>query len=193
MNQSGPNAQNVPQNAPPQGDLPQNPGTPAAPGTPGAYEAKIAELEAALKEKESRYLYLYADFENFKKRSIKERSELIRYAWEPQARELLQVLDNLERVAAHIPPQTDKNFVAGLEMVIQQFKQVLKSQGVEAVDSLNQPFDPNLHEAVAQEPSVQPPGTVIQEATKGYTLHGRLLRPARVLVSSGPATGTTTI
>jgi len=148
-------------------------------------DPRIAELEALVKEKETKYLYLYADFENFKKRSIKERSDLIKFGWEPVARELLLVVDNFERALEHMPESTDKNLAAGLRMVRDQFKAALAKQGVQRVDSLNQVFDPNLHEAVAQEPSDQPAGTIVKEQASGYTLHGRLLRPAQVVVSGG--------
>lgn len=147
---------------------------------------KIEELETQLKEKDAKYLYLYADFENFKKRQLKERSDFIKFGWENVARDLLQVLDNLERAMEHTPPTTDKNLVQGLMMVIQQFKSTLQRQGVEEIQAVGKPFDPNLEEAISQEASDQPEGNVISEHVKGYTLHGRLLRPARVVVSSGP-------
>lgn len=148
-------------------------------------EKKVQELEFQVKEKENKYKYLYADFENFKKRSLKERADLVKFGWETAARELLQVIDNLERALSHVPPNTDKTLSEGLNMILNQFKSILMSQGVHQIQSLNQDFDPNLHEAVGQEKSDQPQGKIIQEHIKGYTLHGRLLRPARVVVSAG--------
>ncbi|OFZ21458.1 MAG: nucleotide exchange factor GrpE [Bdellovibrionales bacterium GWB1_55_8] len=167
------------------------------PGTPesGVDEStlvaqkKIEELEGKLKEQESKYSYLYADFDNYKKRVIKERADLLKFGWEAPARDLLQVLDNLERGLAHAPAGTDKALTQGLEMVVSQFKGILEKQGIQTVTSLGKPFDPNYGEAVAQEPSDQPSGTVIREHSPGYTLHGRLLRPARVVVSSGKEGG----
>lgn len=146
---------------------------------------RIQELEAQVKEKENKYLYLYADFDNFKKRSIKERSDLIKYGWEAVARDLLQVVDNLERALTHTPPDTDKTLVDGLTMVVNQFKNTLQKQGVQHIESLKKDFDPNLHEAVGQEESELPSGRIVKEHTRGYMLHGRLLRPARVVVSGG--------
>jgi molecular chaperone GrpE len=146
---------------------------------------KIAELEALVKEKESKYLYLYAEFENFKKRTVKERSDLLKYGWEGLAHELLEVLDNLERALSHLPPTTDKNVLGGLNMILSQFRTTLQKQGVQEIGSLHAPFDPNVHEAVAHEPSDKPEGTITAEHHRGYTLHGRLLRPARVTVSAG--------
>jgi molecular chaperone GrpE len=145
----------------------------------------LAALQAELKEEEAKYLYLYADFDNFKKRTQKERGELLRFGFESAARELLQVIDNLNRALSHIPQGTDKNLVLGLQMVLGQFTGIMEKQGVLPITSLGSPFDPNLHEAITEEPSDQPKGIVIREEMKGYTLHGRLLRPARVAVSSG--------
>ncbi len=146
---------------------------------------RVAELEAQVKEKESRYLYLYADFENFKKRTVKERSDLLKYGWESIAREFLQVADHLELAIEHAPNGADKNLVDGLQMVLSQFRSTLQKQGVQAIETAKQNFDPNFHEAIAQEPSSEPAGTILREQGKGYTLHGRLLRPARVVVSGG--------
>jgi len=148
---------------------------------------RIQDLESRLKEQESKYLYLYADFENFKKRSIKERSDLIKFGWENVARELLQIVDNLERALIHVPSSTDKTLVEGLNMVLNQFKNTLQKQGVQHIDSVKKDFDPNLHEAVGQEESELPSGMIVKEHARGYTLHGRLLRPARVIVSGGNA------
>lgn len=146
---------------------------------------KITELEAQIKEKESKYLYLYADFENFKKRTMKERSDLIKFGWESIARELLQIIDNLELAIQHAPPASDQKWLAGLQLVLSHFKSTLEKQGVQPIETIQKPFDPYLHETVQQEPSEQPPGTILKEHSRGYTLHGRLLRPSRVTISSG--------
>ncbi len=149
-------------------------------------DAKIQELEALVKEKESKYLYLYAEFENVKKRAVKERSDLIKFGWENVARELILVLDNFERALVHIPANTDKNLAEGLKMISSQFRSTLQKQGVQKVEILGKEFNPELAEALAQIPDEQPAGTVIKEELPGFTLHGRLLRPANVVVSSGP-------
>src|SRR5437879_1331377 len=81
-------------------------------------QKRISDLEAQAKEKEEKYLYLYADFENFKKRVLKERSDLIKFSWEPVAREVLQNLDDLERAISHIPSGADKNLSEGLKMIL---------------------------------------------------------------------------
>jgi molecular chaperone GrpE len=150
-------------------------------------EARIAELEAQLKEEKNRYLYLYAELENFKKRAIKERSDVLKFGWEPVARELIQILDNFERALEHLPEGTQPTLAEGLQMIASQFRSTLGKQGVQPIEAVGKPFDPNLHEAMGQEVADTPAGTVVREHQKGYTLHGRLLRPARVAVSLGPA------
>ncbi len=146
---------------------------------------QISDLQTSIKDKEGKYLYLYAEFENFKKRAARERTDLIKYGWESAARELLQVVDNLERALSHIPPETDKTFIEGLNMVVGQLKAALKKQGIEPIPTHQKIFDPNFHEAVSQEPSELPSGTIVKEHSAGYTLHGRLLRPAKVSISTG--------
>ncbi len=156
--------------------------TPEASAT--AEAGRIAELEAQVKEKEQKYLYLYADFDNFKKRVVKERSDLLKFGWENLARDLLLGVDNLERALHFSAPETDKNLLEGLKMVLSQFHSTLSKQGVQPIATKDTPFDPHHHEAVGTEPSDLPSGTILREELKGYTLHGRLLRPARVIVSA---------
>jgi len=151
----------------------------------GDSQKEVEALRQQLKEKDAKYVYLYADFENYKKRTARERSDLIKFGWEPVAKELLLVADNLERALAHLPAGGDKNLSEGLTMVLNHFHSVMEKQGVHNVSAKDTTFDPNVHEAVGQEPSEKPAGTVTQEHAKGYTLHGRLLRPARVIISSG--------
>lgn len=159
---------------------------PQSQNTPPKEPASPAEEKAA--EAEKKYLYLYAEFENFKKRAFKERQDALKFGWEPVARGLLEVLDNLERaqVAATQGPEAGRaDLLKGLELVIREFRATLQRGGVHQVELLHKPFDPNWAEAVGQVPSDSPAGTVCQEITKGYSFHGRLLRPARVHVSQG--------
>jgi molecular chaperone GrpE len=146
-----------------------------------------SELQTKLKEAEQKYVYLYAEFENFKKRSAKERQDVVKFGWENVASELLGVLDNLNRALQFAKPDTDANLLSGLKMVAQQFATALEKQGVQTIATENQMFNPELHEGVGQLPSEKPAGTIVQEVQKGYTLHGRLLRASRVLVSTGVA------
>jgi molecular chaperone GrpE len=152
---------------------------------------KIQELEAQVKEKEQKYVYLYAEFENYKKRMVKERSDLLKFGWENAARELLEVVDNLERALEHMPKSDEKSHKTleqGLHMVLNQFKAAMEKQGVQRIPASAADFDPNLHEAVGHVESDQPEGKVVREESGGYTLHGRLLRPARVVISNGQKT-----
>lgn len=144
-------------------------------------------LTERLAQAEEKYKYLYADFENFKKRAIKERQDAMKFGWENVAGDLLQVIDNLDRALQYAKPETDPNLLSGLKMVAQQFITALSKQGVAEIPSVGQQFNPDLHEASGQIPSEQPAGTIVQELQKGYTLHGRLLRASRVMVSSGAA------
>ena len=156
-----------------------------------APEASIHSIETKwaekLKEQEQKYVYLYAEFENFKKRAFKERQDIVKFGWENVASELLLVLDTFEMAIQHAKPDTDPNLMSGLKMLAQQFKSTLSKQGVAEIPTENQAFNPELHEAVGQVPSEKANGTIVQEHQKGYTLHGRLLRPSRVMVSSGVA------
>ena len=148
-------------------------------------EAKIAELEAALNDEKNKYLYLYADFDNFKKRAVKERSDAMKFGWERTANEILGVVDNLERAVEYMPKDVDQNLKTGIEMTVSQFRSVLEKQGVALIPAEGKEFNPELHEAMGQEPSELPSGTITKALVKGYTLHGRLLRPAKVVISTG--------
>ncbi|MCC7441813.1 MAG: nucleotide exchange factor GrpE [Bdellovibrionales bacterium] len=146
----------------------------------------LTELRQQLEEKDSRYKYLYADFENYKRRVMKERSDLLKFACEPVARDLLQVSDNLERALAHAPENTDPALIEGVQMTLKQFHGVMSRHGIAPIKTEGADFDPNLHEALVHAPSKEvAAGKILTEETRGYTLHGRLLRPSRVVVSAG--------
>jgi molecular chaperone GrpE len=152
--------------------------------TPPANEAAPAESAKPVEpDWQQKYVYLYAEFENYKKRAFKERQDTLKYALESPAAALLEVLDNFERALQFAKPDGDPTLVEGLKMVMSQFKTTLEKQGVIEISALGQVFNPEFHEAVGQVPSDLPEGTVAQCHQKGYQLHGRLIRPARVLVS----------
>ena len=144
-----------------------------------------ARLIKEAEDHKNKYLYLYADFENYKKRAIKERSELVKYGNESLIRDLLSVVDNLERALDASKSSKENNALTeGVRMVAEEFKQVLTRFGVVPIDTVGRKFDPEKHEAVSQEQTdAHEPGTVTKEHVKGYTLNGRLLRPAKVVVS----------
>jgi molecular chaperone GrpE len=147
--------------------------------------AKYRELEADLNEAQEQVLRTAADAENFKKRLQREKEEQTRYANESFLRELLTVIDNLERALEHSRAESDQDgLVEGLSMTLKGFLDTLNRFGCTQVEAVGKPFDPNFHEAVSQEESADhEPNTVLNELQKGYMLKERLLRPAMVLVS----------
>jgi molecular chaperone GrpE len=155
---------------------------------------EVEELKAqAAKSKENweQLLRTAADFENYKKRAARERQEISKYANESLIQKLLPVLENLEAAmstASTGQPVTLESLQTGLKMIQQQFKSVLTDAGLEEIDAANKPFDPNLHEAIAQnESATVPEGHVLQQVRKGYKLRERLLRPASVVVAKAPS------
>jgi len=155
-----------------------------APDEEGAGDAeKQEDPEAVLRD---RLLRLAADFENYRKRVAREAHEARRYGIEGLLRDLLPVIDNLDRALAHA--EGEKNpVIDGIRLVGKQCLDVLANYGVKSFSSLGQPFDPERHEAVGQAPGGEmAPGTVLEEMAKGYFLHDRLLRPAHVIVAASP-------
>ena len=147
--------------------------------------AKYRELEDELSETRERVLRTAADAENFKKRLQREKEEQTRYANESLVRELLPVIDNLERALEHSEAGADQGgLLEGLNMTLKGFLDTLTRFGCTPVEAAGKPFDPNFHEAVSQEESADhEPNTVLRELQKGYMLKERLLRPAMVLVA----------
>jgi len=154
-----------------------------------AAEQKIAELETQLQEANQRALRAGAELENYRKRTQREMADERRYAVLPLVRDLLTVLDNLNRaIEATKDGRHESGLLEGVKMVAAQFEAVLKQHGCTPIETVGQQFDPNQHQAIAQEPSDQyPAGTVTRAAQIGYKLHDRVVRPAQVFVSTGPA------
>lgn len=146
-----------------------------------------AELAAALKAADDRYLRLRADFDNYRKRSDREREELLRHSLVEPLRALLPVVDNLERAMSAQGGVEDLR--KGVEMIARQLGETLRRLGVAEVPGVGERFDPRMHEAVMREESaaVEAP-TVVAVLQRGYWLHDRLLRPAMVRVAV-PAEG----
>ena len=142
--------------------------------------------EEILKQKDT-FLREKAELDNFKKRLIKEKEDFAQFANERLLKELLQIEDNLER-AMEAPNATLESLKEGVEMIQKQFKDFLKNQKVEVIEAFVKPFDPNLHEVLNQQESEEhEENTVIEEYSKGFTLNGRILRPAKVVISKKPA------
>lgn len=155
-----------------------------------ALEKLEKELEAKEQEgKESydRFLRVSAEFENYKKRSAREMADFKKFANEALIKELLSVVDNLERAldSSKTDPESEKKVLEGVQMTLQEILKILEKFGVKAIEAHEQPFDPTFHQAVMQEESKDSPSqTVIKELQKGYTIHDRLLRPSMVVVST---------
>ena len=164
------------------------------PADPDALARRVAELEAGLaaarddaRSGQDRWMRERADLENFKKRSARERQDAVRFGNESLLRDLLPVVDNLERaVGAASGGGNGKSLAEGVELVLKAFMDALQRNGVERVPAKGAPFDPAVHEAVAyvESPS-HPAQQVIEEHQAGYRLNDRLLRPAMVTVSKG--------
>ncbi|MGI5891595.1 MAG: nucleotide exchange factor GrpE [Bacillota bacterium] len=138
-------------------------------------------LENEKKEIENKLLRLQADFDNFRKRTRQEREEAQRFANQELLLSFLPIMDNLERALS--TKEDSSGFKEGIDMIYRQFMNNLKQFGVEEIVAINTPFDPTLHEAVMQEQVADDKkGLVLMEIQKGYTLHGRLLRPSMVQV-----------
>ena len=147
------------------------------------------ELEAERDRLKDRLLRTAADFDNFRKRARKDAEAAETRGRESILREMLTVIDNLERAVAASEGVEDVDAIRdGVRMVLKLFEDVSGRVGLERVPSLGERFDPNFHDAFQQvETDEQPPGTVIQEYQPGYTLKGRLLRPAMVVVARKPS------
>ena len=150
-------------------------------------EQKITELETQLEHEKKEYLFLMADFENFRKRTLKEKADLIKNGAESAMRELLPVVDDLERALAAIDKGGDLDSLKeGVNLIYNKFVKYLESQHVTAIDSTGKDFDTDVHEAVTMFPAPDPAmkGKVIDTTIKGYMINDKVLRHAKVVVGS---------
>lgn len=144
-------------------------------------------LQQQVAELENRLLRLHADFDNYRRRTLREREESGSQAEAAIVRGLLPVLDNFDRALAALPEGGEAAWVDGVRLVQRQLLDVLTQQGLQPIASLEQIFDPNLHEAVMRDESGDTPdGTILQELQRGYQFKGKLLRPSMVKVASQP-------
>lgn len=143
---------------------------------------KLDELQQQLDEKDKRYVRLQADFENFRRRSGKEREELSAVITQEILKDMLPILDNFERAMAAETKDAEA-FQKGVEMIFTQFQEVLKKDGLEKIETEGQKFDPNFHQAVmrVQNPELED-DTIAQELQKGYIVKGKVIRPSMVQV-----------
>jgi len=154
--------------------------------------AALEETRSKLQETEDKLLRLAAEFENTKKRLEREREISLKYAEENILKDLLPGLDNIERAMEQSRESHSlESLLEGVELTRNGLLSTLEKHGVKAIDSIGQPFDPNIHEALAMEETDQiEPNLVLREYLKGYFFKERLLRPAKVIVSKPPASGT---
>jgi molecular chaperone GrpE len=168
------------------------PETAAAPAEAAALSpAQVEELKANAAKAKENWMRTAADFENFKKRAAREKTEAIQYANFALLQKLLPILDNFEMALAaaqNAPDEKLAAFQSGVVMIQQQLKSALAETGLEEIDAVGKPFDPNFHEAISEQESAgTPEGHVSQQLRKGYKLKERLLRPASVVVAKKPA------
>ena len=151
--------------------------------SPGQLAAKEGELKAL----NDKYLRLAAEFDNYKRLAQRDQRDQIRFGNEHLLKELLPVVDNLERaIKAAKGAKSSEGLVQGVDLTLKQLQGVLGKFGVQSIPTMGQPFDPSGHQAVATVPSSQVPDQhVVEEFQRGYRLHDRILRPAMVTVSSG--------
>jgi molecular chaperone GrpE len=145
-------------------------------------------LQADLNRFRDLALRSQADFENYKKRAAREKDEAIKYANSSLLEKLVAIVDNFELGLEAARAEGEKSPIfSGMSMVLKQLMDFLTDNGLQPIDAAGQKFDPNLHEAIAHEPSDEfPEGIVVRQTRRGYRMKDRLLRPSSVVVSSGP-------
>jgi molecular chaperone GrpE len=154
----------------------------------------LAELKtqaAKAKEHWDALVRTMADFDNFKKRAVRERQDAVKFANESLLQKLIPILDTFDMAltaATNAKEGTAQSLQTGVSMILSQFRNTLTEAGLEEVDAAGKPFDPNFHEAVSQQETTEvPEGHVAQQLRKGYKLKERLLRPATVIVAKKPS------
>ena len=158
--------------------------------SPEPADEKGSKLREELEHMREMYLRKLAEFDNYRKRTDKEREEFRRVAAEGIVRELLPVVDNFDRALTHAEEADPKVFLEGIQMIARQMWELLQREGLEPIDPVGSSFDPEQHEAVQTvEDSEHEPGTVVSVFSKGYSFGGRLMRPAMVVVAVEGAAG----
>jgi len=147
-------------------------------------EGQLVELRKEKEEIYDRLLRKHAEFENFRKRTEKDKRQFQQYVLADFIGELVVILDNFERALSHSDEQSGQEYRKGVELIYRQFKDLLEKKGIRAIETEGRAFDPNFHEAMSRElRNDLPENTILQELQKGYLFHDKLLRPALVKVS----------
>lgn len=155
-------------------------------------QEQLKKKDAELTEQKNDFLREKADLENFRKRLVKDKADAVQFANERLLKDLVQIDDNMNR-AMNTPNTTLETLREGVEMIQKQFNTFLKNQKVEQIEAMGKPFDPSLHEVMTQmESEEHDENTVLQEYSKGFTLNGRILRSAKVVISKKPVKETPT-
>ena len=180
-----PAAENVSQEEPATEAWDAEPEEPAAPAEPEKSEEE--KLRAALAELQAKYLYLQAEYQNYRKRVAKDVADARSFAYADALGPFMTVFDFLAMAdTAAVQSDNVESIRQGLKMIIAEFNKAFDTLGVTAIDAVGKPFDPALHEAVAHEPSDSvPEGVVVKQWSSGFKMGEKLLRPARVVVSDG--------
>ncbi len=144
--------------------------------------------ESELAELRDRYMRLYAEFDNYKKRVQKDKEELVKYGNESLLYEMLPVIDNLEMALKHSTDAISNDLVKGVEITLREFQRVIEKFGLTAIPAVGLPFDPSVHHAMSQvERGDVEDKTIVEEFRKGYLFGGKVLRPSLVAVSKKPS------
>ena len=150
-----------------------------------AEEGKLKMIEQELDDQKDKYVRLYAEFDNYRKRMIKERDDISRRCNEELVTALLPTLDNLETAFKHAQDASEA-LLQGVEMTMREFRRTLEKFGLKPIDALGQPFNPEFHHAIAQEDRDDVPDkTVVEELRSGYLFNDRVIRASMVVVSKG--------
>jgi molecular chaperone GrpE len=170
------------------GATPEHPAAGAPEPGGGDCEMQLAAKDRECSDAKNRYLRLYAEFENYKRLAQRDQQDYTRFAAEKVLKELLPIVDNLERAVSHARgAQADASIVDGMALIVRQFHDALRKNGCEPIEAVGKPFDPAFHQALAQVESTEHEAdTIVEEAQRGYLLHGRILRPSLVTVSKKP-------
>jgi molecular chaperone GrpE len=169
-------------------EFPPEDGASAADGAASREVSELEKLQSEVEKYKNDYLYLRAEFENYKRHAIRERSDLGKYAGERLAKDLLGILDNFERaLMTEAKPENLDTYVKGIQMTSKELKGLLERHGIKEVPSEKQAFDPSLHEALGSEPTDKiPDGHIVRVFEKPYKYHDKVLRIGRVIVARKP-------
>ncbi len=171
---------------PAEADIPDAVISDAEEGTGARDDAELVVLRLERDTLQDQLLRARAEFDNYRRRVARENEQLRKSAAQGLMRDLLPIVDNMERALSHVEDKTS-SLALGVEMILKQFAGVLSTQGLEPIPALGEPFDPNIHEALTHQPSTEyAADSVMEEFQRGYRLGDFVLRPTQVVVSSGP-------